>query len=64
MSRARSYRALCARLRNLHSTLEMMGELLVDFNWGITCSDLSAEKGFLAAAWRLVRGGSTVVAEK
>lgn len=64
MSRARSDRALCARLRNSESTLDMMGESLVDFNWGTTCSDMSAEKGSLVAVWRLVRGGRTLVAEK
>lgn len=39
-------------------------ESLVDFNWGIKCSDLSTEKVSVAAVGRLVRGGRTLAAAK
>lgn len=64
MSRARSRQGIVCQAEELRIYSDMMGESLVDFNWGTTCSDMSAEKGSLAAVWRLVRRRSHLVAEK
>lgn len=39
-------------------------EAVAVFNWGITCSDLSAAKVSLAAVWKLVRGRRALAAER
>lgn len=59
MSRARPPRAEELQLNSRDNE-----EAVAVFNWGITCSDLSAEKVSLAAVWRLVRGRRALAAER